>query len=376
MRKIYNVKLSSHERLELFELIKKGKANKEKLNRARILLKADCGEEGEHWNDKKIAEAFYVTTQTVERTRQSLVEDGFEAALNRKPATNHRKRIIQGEEEAYLIALACAEPPEGCCRWTLKLLANKMIELNYIESVSPETIRTTLKKTKLSLGKKKEWCIPPIANAEFVCQMEETLDIYKRPYDSKKPVVCMDESSKQLTKEVRKSLPMMPGHAERYDTEYERNGTASIFMAFEPLQGLRFTSVTEQRTRVDWAIFIKNLVDVHYPDAKKIILVMDNLNTHHKCSLYEAFEPLEAKRIADRLEIHYTPKHGSWLNMAEIELSHLSRQCLEQRIGERSEMAAEVAAWTNTRNQKKVVANWQFTTDDARIKLRKLYPTI
>ena len=187
--------------------------------------------------------------------------------------------------------------------------------------------------------------------------MEEVLDIYKQPYDVKRPVVCMDESSKQLTKEVRESLPMVPkqaeeivliktehveeqqlsisepakaspsksGQVEKYDTEYERNGTASIFMAFEPLQGLRFTSVREQRTRKDWAEFIKGLVDNQYPNADKIILVMDNLNTHHKCSLYEAFEPSEAKRIADRLEIHYTPKHGSWLNMAEIELSHLNR---------------------------------------------------
>jgi transposase len=214
--------------------------------------------------------------------------------------------------------------------------------------------------------------------------MEEVLDIYKQPYDVKRPVICMDESSKQLTKEVRESLPMKPkqtdssrlGEVKKYDTEYERNGTASIFMAFEPLQGLRFTSVGERRTKKDWAEFIKGLVDNQYPEADKIILVMDNLNTHHKCSFYEAFEPCEAKRIADRLEIHYTPKHGSWLNMAEIELSHLNRQCLNRRIGERCVMTAEVEAWTKTRNEKKVVANWQFTTADARIKLRKLYPTV
>jgi len=206
--------------------------------------------------------------------------------------------------------------------------------------------------------------------------MEEILDIYKQPYDAKSPVVCMDESSKQLTIEVREPLPMQPGQVVKYDTEYERNGTASIFMAFEPLQGLRFTDVTEQRTRKDWALFIKDLVDVHYVEAEKILLVMDNLNTHHKCSLYEAFEPSEAKRIADKLEIHYTPKHGSWLNMAEIELSHLNRQCLDRRIDERSTMAAEVKAWTKARNDKKIVANWQFTTADARIKLRKLYPTV
>ena len=206
--------------------------------------------------------------------------------------------------------------------------------------------------------------------------MEEVLDIYKRRYDSKYPVVCVDESSKQLTKEVREPLPAQPGQVQKYDTEYERNGTASIFMAFEPLQGLRYTKITERRTQVDWAIYIKDLVDNHYAEAEKIILVMDNLNTHHKSSLYEAFEPVEAKRIADRFEIRYTPKHGSWLNMAEIELSHLNRQCLDRRIGERSEMSAEVEAWTAERNNNKIIADWQFTTEDARIKLRRLYPQI
>jgi hypothetical protein len=223
--------------------------------------------------------------------------------------------------------------------------------------------------------------------------MEETLDIYQLPYNAKHPVVCMDESSKQLTKEVRESLPMKPkqvienikeqqagksesGQVEKYDTEYERNGTASIFMAFEPLQGLRFTSVTERRTKKDWAKFIKDLVDNHYANAEKVILVMDNLNTHHKSSLYEAFEPSEAKRIADKLEIHYTPKHGRWLNMAEIELSHLNRQCLDRRIGERSIMEAEVEAWNKSRNEKQVIADWRFTTADARIKLRRLYPVV
>lgn len=206
--------------------------------------------------------------------------------------------------------------------------------------------------------------------------MEEVLDIYKQPYNPKRPVVCFDESSKQLTKEVRESLPMQPGQVLKYDTEYERNGTASIFMAFEPLQGVRFTKITERRTQIDWAIYVKDLVDNHYIEAEKIIFVMDNLNTHHKSSLYEAFEPAEAKRIADRFEIHYTPKHGSWLNMAEIELSHLNRQCLDRRISEMSIMATEVEAWTKTRNDEKVIADWQFTTDDARIKLRRLYPKI
>lgn len=207
--------------------------------------------------------------------------------------------------------------------------------------------------------------------------MEEVLDIYKRAYDPKHPVICMDESSKQLIREIRQPLPMKPGDVEKFDTEYERNGTACIFMAFEPLQGLRFTKITDRRTRTDWAYYIREIVDnEQYKDAEKIIFVMDNLNTHHKSSLYETFGPCEAKRIADRFDIHYTPKHGSWLNMAEIELSHLSRQCLGQRLGEKAILDEEVKAWTKTRNGKKVIASWQFTTADARVKLRKLYPTI
>jgi len=204
--------------------------------------------------------------------------------------------------------------------------------------------------------------------------MEEVLDIYKRPYNPRFPVVCVDESSKQLIKEVRPLLAMIPGHVAKYDAEYERNGTASIFIGFEPLQGLRYTKITEQRTQRDWAFFIKDLVDIHYHDAEKIIFVMDNLNVHHKASLYVAFEPVDAKRIADRFEIHYTPKHGSWLHMAEIELSHLNRQCLDRRIGERSEMSVETEAWTIERNDKKVIADWQFTTNEARVKLRRLCP--
>ncbi len=207
--------------------------------------------------------------------------------------------------------------------------------------------------------------------------MEEILDIYKLPYNSQYPVICMDESSKQLIEEIRKPIPMKPGEVQKFDTEYGRLGTASIFMAFEPLQGLRFTKITDHRTRIDWAYYIREIVDSDfYIKAEKIIFVMDNLNTHHKSSLYEAFDPVEAKRIADRFEIHYTPKHGSWLNMAEIELSHLSRQCLDRRLSEKAILDEEVKAWTKLRNERRIIANWQFTTADARIKLRKLYPTI
>jgi hypothetical protein len=206
--------------------------------------------------------------------------------------------------------------------------------------------------------------------------MEDVLDVYKQPYDRDYPQVCMDEKSTQLIREVRVPLPAGPGEPLRYDTEYTRNGTANIFLAFEPLAGQRHTAVTDQRTKSDWAHFVKELVDDIYPHAIQIRLVLDNLNTHNKSSLYEAFAPTEAKRIADKLALHYTPKHGSWLNMAEIELSHLSRQCLADRIEDKETLIAEVHAWNTKRNARNAKAHWQFTTKEARVKLHRLYPII
>ena len=223
---------------------------------------------------------------------------------------------------------------------------------------------------------KDQWCIPPKANAEFVCKMEDVLDVYQRPYDPKRPQVCLDEASKQLIGETRTPEPAAPGRPAREDYEYVRNGTASLFMIFEPLAGKRHVKVTDRRTRKDFAQVVKELVDELYPSAEKIVLVMDNLNTHGLPSLYEAFEPAEAKRIADKLEIHYTPKHGSWLDMAEIELGILSRQCLDRRIEDIEKLTSEVAAWERQRNRSSVKVDWRFTTADARVKLKRLYPSI
>lgn len=206
--------------------------------------------------------------------------------------------------------------------------------------------------------------------------MEQVLDIYKLPYDKNFPVVCMDESPKQLIKETKIPIPMKPGMETRIDFEYERCGVANIFIASEPLKGKRYVKIRERRTKIDWAIFIKKIADVWYKNAKKIILVMDNLSTHKASALYETFEPQEAKRIWDRFEFVYTPKHGSWLNMAEIELNVLMGQCLNRRIDNMKTMKKEVKAWEIHRNNKKATINWQFTTQDARIKLKRLYPTI
>ena len=222
---------------------------------------------------------------------------------------------------------------------------------------------------------REQWCIPPEANAEFVWQMEDVLDVYTRPYDPARPVICLDETSRQVLAEARPPLPPVPGRPARHDPEYVREGVTNVFLACEPLRGWRQVRVSDQRTRVDWAHCIKDLVDVHYPTAERIVLVMDNLNIHAPASLYEAFPPAEAKRLADRLEIHHTPRHGSWLNMAEIELSILQRQCLDRRLGDRPTMAREVGAWATTRNRAGQRIDWRFTTTDARIKLKRLYPT-
>jgi transposase len=206
--------------------------------------------------------------------------------------------------------------------------------------------------------------------------MEDILEVYKRPYNEEFPVICMDEVLKQLVKETRKPLTIKPGEVECYDYEYERAGTRNMFMACEPLKGKRYVKVTERRTKRDWAEFIRELVDQRYPSAAKVVLVMDNLNTHVLAALYQAYEPEEARRIIERLEVHYTPKHASWLNMAEIELSVLSGQCLDRRIGSEEDLKREVAAWQEERNKKEVTVDWHFTTQDARIKLKRLYPSL
>lgn len=206
--------------------------------------------------------------------------------------------------------------------------------------------------------------------------MEDVLEVYHRPYDPQRPQVCLDEATKQLLADTREPLPLAPGLPRRQDYEYERQGTSNLFLSFEPLQGRRRVKVTERRTKVDWAEMIREIVDVDYPEAETIVLVVDNLNTHTLGALYEAFAPAEARRIARRLEIHYTPKHGSWLNMAEIELSVLARQCLGQRLADAETLTEEVAAWEERRNKAGARTEWRFTTEDARIKLKHLYPSL
>lgn len=218
--------------------------------------------------------------------------------------------------------------------------------------------------------------IPPEANAAFVANMEDVLEVYQRPPNPEVPVVCLDETSKQLISETRVPIPARPGRPARHDYEYKRNGTANLFMMFAPLEGWRHVEVTDRHTALDYAQVLKDLSDTHFPEARKIVLVQDNLNTHKPASLYEAFPAPEARRLVERFEWHYTPKHGSWLDMAESELSVLSGQCLDRRIPDKQTLIQEIAAWEDSRNSDHTNADWQFTTADARVKLKRLYPTL
>jgi transposase len=371
MGKKYIIELKRDEQEMLTGLIASGIQRVRKSNHARILLKADDG-----WTDQNISEALNVSVATIERVRQYFVEEGIQQALSSRKTRRKYQHLMDGVQEAHLLALACSQPPKGHRRWSLRLLASEMIRLEYIEDVSHTTVCNVMQNNELKPWLKEEWCIPPKQNAEFVYRMEDVLEVYQRPEDARFPLICFDETPVQLISETRQSIPVKKGHPERYDYEYRREGTANLFMFFAPLLNWRHIKVTDQRTKADWAICIDELVHQHFPNAERCVLVEDNLNTHTPAALYETFEPAKARSILNRLELHFTPKHGSWLNMAEIELSVLSRQCLNGYIPNREFLANETQAWETERNTNQATVDWRFTTADARIKLKKLYPVI
>jgi transposase len=363
----YRVELSQAERDELAALLSGGKHSARKLKRAQILLSADAGD-----SDEEIAESLGVGGSTVHRTKRRFVLGNLAAALSEQPRPGAARKL-SGKEEALLVATACSSPPAGRARWTLELLTDELVRLTEHASICRETVRRRLAENDLKPWRRDMWCIPRV-DGEFVARMEDVLDLYAEPPDPKRPVVCFDESPTQLIGEVRQPIPAKPGQLERYDCEYKRNGTANLFVFLDVHRPWRKVKVTDSRAAIDFAACMRDLTDVHFPEANRIRVVLDNLSTHSAGALYQAFPADEARRVLRRLEFHYVPKHASWLNMVEIEIGVLRSQCLDRRIATQKQLASEIAAWERQRNAQAARIKWMFTTQKARTKMGRAYP--
>jgi len=363
----YRVDLSQAERDQLVALLAGGKHAARKLKRAQILLAADAGA-----SDETIVSAVAVSGSTVYRTKRRFVLGNLEAALSEEPRPGAGRKLC-GREEALLVATACSAPPAGRARWTLELLADEMVKLTEHADLSRETVRRRLAENELKPWRKDMWCIAKVDGA-YVARMEDVLDLYAETPDPRRPVVCFDESPTQLIGEVRQPITARPGQLERYDCEYYRNGTVNLFVFLDAHRPWRRVKVTDRRTNQDFAVCMRELVDVHYPEAALIRVVLDNLSTHSAGALYDAFPAPEARRVLQRLEFHHTPKHASWLNMVEIEIGVLRSQCLDRRIDDKHKLISELAAWERQRNDAQARINWMFTTEKARQKLARAYP--
>jgi transposase len=367
MNVLYSVELTSPEREQLLALTRCGTAPVRRVKRANILLMSERGHSA-----VTIEEAGHGSVGTVYRVRQRFVEQSLEAALSEEPRLGS-KRMLDEKQEAILVALACSPAPKGCAHWTLRLLSGRFVELADIDSISHATVGRRLHEKDIKPWQKKMWCIPDV-DAEFVAHMEDVLELYAEPADPERPVVCIDETLKQLVADVRERLPQLPGSVEKYDYHYRRNGVANLFVMTDRHRRWRHVKVTEQKTSSDFAECMRDLVDIHYPAAKLIRVVCDNLNTHGRASLYKAFPPAEALRILKRIEFHHTPKHASWLDMAEIEIGCLNKQCLDRRIPDMATLKSEVAAWEDERNRMGATIRWLFSAEDARKKMGRAYP--
>ena len=348
-------------------LIAGGKAAVRKVKRAQVLLAAAAGS-----TDQAIAANVGVGTATVYRTKERFVTEGLDRALSEAPRPKPPRKLAV-EEEALLVAIACSGPPKGRSRWTLKLMAEEVVRLTAHSQLSDETVRRRLAEVDLKPWQEKMWCVPKL-DGEYVARMEDVLALYAEPPDPKRPVVCFDETPRQLIGEARVPVQAEPGKRARFDYEYVRNGTANVFMFVDVHRPWRHAKVTDQRTCTDFAQCMRDLVDVHYPSADRIRVVLDNLSVHTPSALYQTFEPAEARRILSRLEFHFTPKHASWLNMVEIEIGIMVRQCLDRRIPDKKTLVAEIAAWERRRNGEGAGIRWMFTVDRAREKMGRVYP--
>jgi transposase len=363
----YRVTLTTEERQQLEALVRGGTSAARRIKRAQILLAADGGSK-----DEAIAQHIGVGSSTVYRIKQRFVEDGLERALDEAPRPG-APRKLGAADESLLIAVACSEPPDGRAKWTLDLLAGEMVRLTSHKTLSRDTVGRRLDEMAIKPWQEKMWCVPAI-NAEYVARMEDVLDLYAEPPDPLRPVVCFDETPRQLIGEARVPIRAEPGKPRRSDYEYVRNGTANVFMFVDVNRPWRHAKVTDQRTCIDFAECMRDLVDDHYPEAERIRVVLDNLSAHSAAALYQAFEPAEARRILGRIEFHFTPKHASWLNMVEIEIGVMVDQCLDRRIPDKSTLIKQIAAWERRRNAEKASIDWVFTVDRARQKLGRAYP--
>jgi transposase len=363
----YVVELTQDERDALKAMLSGGKHAARKLKRAQILLAADAA-----LGDGAIAAATRASASTIYRTKRRFVEGNLEAALSEELRPGAARKLT-GKEEALLVATACSKPPEGRKRWTLNLLADNLVRLTEHEGISRETVRRRLAENHLKPWRQDMWCIGQI-DGNYVARMEDVLDLYAEPPDPQRPVVCFDESPMQLIAETRQPIPAAPGQLERHDYEYRRNGTVNLFVFFDRHRGWRKVKVSDQRAAGDFAQCMRDLVDIHYPGAECIRVVLDNLSTHSAGSLYETFSAPQAHRILDKIEFHFTPKHASWLNMVEIEIGVLRTQCLDRRIDNRDRLVSEIAAWERQRNRARASINWMFSLEGARNKLAKRYP--
>lgn len=368
----YRVELQAAERQTLLKLIAGGEPKARKVKRAQILLAVDCGEHGiDKLTDEQIAGVLSVGTSTVFRVKRKFVEECLEAALAEESRPGGERKT-NAKQDAELVALACTNPPEGCKTWTLRLLADKWAELSELDDVSFGTVRRRLDENELKPWQQKMWCIPQF-DLEYVARMEDVLELYAQPPDVRHPIVCFDETPRQLIGETREPIPAKPGRPERVDYEYKRNGTANVFVMIDRHRNWRHAEVTDRHTNMDFAEQMRKLVDEHYPDADQIRVVMDNLNTHKPASLYAAFAPAEARRVLRKLEFHFTPKHASWLNMAEIEIGAIITTCLDRRIGDKETLTREVNACVRRRNEQGATIRWMFTVEKARVKLARAY---
>lgn len=369
MNEKYVVELADAERELLQEFVSSGSKLARKVKRAQILLAADQG-----YRDKDIAELVGVGTSTVYRAKKRFVERPFDVVLDDEPRPGGSRKLT-GQEEALLVAMACSEPPNGRAQWTMQLLADAFVSMTDHDALSRETVRRRLTEKKLKPWQHKMWCIPNV-DAQYVARMEDVLDLYAEDPSPAEPVVCFDESPVQLIGEARVPVPASSGRPARIDYEYRRNGTANLFVFLDVHEPWRHVKVTEHRESADFAECMRDLVDLHYPGAKRIRVVLDNLSTHTEAALYRTFPAQEARRILRRLEFHFVPKHASWLNMVEIEIGVMKKQCLKRRIGDDALLRRELAAWEQARNDSGARIKWLFTVEKARAKMARAYPDL